>query len=448
MESTAKSTTHTKPFVVVLTGGPSSGKSSALALLRHRLSARGFQVLTVPENATHFLANSDGFQPEWAGTEAQVRMQRIFLDFQLEQEEAFKSFAALHPSKPAVLLLDCCTINSKVYLSDEQWEQVLKFPGKPAFTEEELFNRYDLVVHMVTCALHDNYEWGPGSNNPGRYHSPEQAYEQDQRCLKVFGQHPQLREVPHFSDFDEKIGKVAEFVNDALHIEGLGGKRRRRVCSIVEESALEKLVHLSSTSSSAVTCSFLDDRLQQSVRRHAKISPSEWVDNFKHWLHKVEQCDNTNSMSGPADADVAASTDIFYERRIKVQAQAGSTDVKSFLTRRVIGEEEYYAAVHSSKTVAATKLVLRFVQEGQYYEVFFFSQRKDLVLDFGANIVEFPAWLQVTGSRDLTREDSIAAVTPVPSKVDSTSHQPDQPPIKKARFLRAHSTEEAAFGGS
>merc|ERR1719183_1504163 len=110
-----------RPFVVVLTGGPSAGKSSALALLRDRLTVRGFQVLTVPENATHFLANSDGFQPEWAGTQAQVGMQRIFLEYQMAQEEAFGAFARLHPAKRGVLLLDSCTLNSKVYLSDEQW---------------------------------------------------------------------------------------------------------------------------------------------------------------------------------------------------------------------------------------------------------------------------------------------------------------------------------------
>merc|ERR1719145_421583 len=111
---------QSRPFVVVLTGGPSAGKSSALALLRDRLTARGFQVLTCPENATHFLANSEGFQPEWAGTYQQVKMQRIFLDYQIAQEEAFKAFAVLHPRKRAVLLLDSCTLNSKVYVSENQ----------------------------------------------------------------------------------------------------------------------------------------------------------------------------------------------------------------------------------------------------------------------------------------------------------------------------------------
>jgi len=141
-----------KPFVVVLTGGPCSGKSSALALLRDRLSVRGFQVLAVPENATHFLANSDGFQPEWVGTSAQAHMQRLFLDFQIYQEDAFKEFGALHPRKPCVLLLDRCTLDSKIFVSSEQqWQDVLSMPGKPTVSEADLVARYDLVIHAPSA---------------------------------------------------------------------------------------------------------------------------------------------------------------------------------------------------------------------------------------------------------------------------------------------------------
>ena len=93
-----------RPLVIVLTGGPSSGKSSALAPLRSKLSSIGFQVMIVPETATHFFANSDGFQAEWEGVEAQVRMQRIFIDYQLMQEEAFIAFAQLRPQKPAIVV--------------------------------------------------------------------------------------------------------------------------------------------------------------------------------------------------------------------------------------------------------------------------------------------------------------------------------------------------------
>merc|ERR1719181_2563076 len=58
-----------KPFSIVLTGGPCGGKSSILAVIRDRLRKRGMQVIAVPEYATHFFANSDGFQLDWVGTE-------------------------------------------------------------------------------------------------------------------------------------------------------------------------------------------------------------------------------------------------------------------------------------------------------------------------------------------------------------------------------------------
>lgn len=440
---------------------------------------RGFQVLTVPENATHFLANSDGFQPEWAGQDAQVRMQRIFLDYQVHQEEAFRDFAALHPTKPAVLLLDCCTINSKVYTSDEQWEHVLDMPGKPKLTEEQLLNRYDLVIHMVTCALEGHYEWGPGSNNPGRYHNPDQAHEQDQRCLQVFGAHPQLRVVPHFPKFDDKIGKVVEFVNDALHVEGLAGRRKRRRCRVTSPDELAALAALPSTSCSLVTSTFLDEEMQHSVRRVATIPTDKWLEAFKR-IGQAQEVDQSVAQEelGSIEALVTArsrkqhgapAAEVLYERRTKVQAP--NEPSQSYLTRRVTKEEDYYNAVEScTLSNAAAKLVLRFLQGSRYYELFFYVGHDDLVLDYseeasptsGSSEPPLPTFLELTGTRDLERQDSAtralmrasSAASPtkrrssgiVPVSEDAAVREESAP--KRMRFLRAHSTEEAALFGS
>jgi len=438
----AEESQQQRPFMVVLTGGPSSGKSSALALLRDRLTARGFQVLTVPENATHFLANSDGFQPEWAGTDAQVRMQRIFLDFQIAQEESFKAFAALHPSKRAVILLDCCTINSKVYVSDEQWAKVLELPGHPPHAEKDLFRRYDLVVHMVTCALESHYEWGPGSNNPGRYHTPEQAKEQDGRCLEVFRNHPQLRVVPHCAEFKDKIEKVAEFVNDALQIEGLTGRRRRRTCSIADSKAFEDLLNKDSTSASLVSITFIDGAMRHSVRRKMKLSNEDWFGILGRW--QKSWSDNaafSTTEAAAVESECASKASNFlYERR---DAVGPSLNQGGYLTRRVIQQEDYYLAVESkpgNETSSASKLVLRFLEGSQYYELFFFLGRKDLLLDYSTEVEQVPGYLKLTG-RDLKREDSMSnALVKAPDEAAEVSK-------KRPRTLRAHSTEEAALFG-
>merc|ERR1719247_1825293 len=77
---------------IVLTGGPCSGKSSILAVIRDRLRKRGMQVITVPEYATHFFANSDGFQVEWVGKEQEHGLQDVFLRYQMMQEDMFKEY--------------------------------------------------------------------------------------------------------------------------------------------------------------------------------------------------------------------------------------------------------------------------------------------------------------------------------------------------------------------
>ena len=75
-----------EPLLVAITGGPASGKSSAFASLRTKLSGVYFQVLTVPETATHFLMNSDGIQEHWTEDDGQVYMQQLVLEYQLAQE--------------------------------------------------------------------------------------------------------------------------------------------------------------------------------------------------------------------------------------------------------------------------------------------------------------------------------------------------------------------------
>ena len=143
-----------EPITVVLTGGPSSGKSTALAILKDRLSVRGLQVLTVPENATHLMSNSEGFQPYWAGTDQQVEMQRIFMEFQMDQEKAFRAFAKLN-QKRSIILLDRSLIDTRVFISDKQWEQVKNLPGRPVLDEAEMLSRYDVVTfsNFERCKL-------------------------------------------------------------------------------------------------------------------------------------------------------------------------------------------------------------------------------------------------------------------------------------------------------
>lgn len=461
-----------RPFVVVLTGGPCAGKSSAMAFLRDRLSKRGFQVLTVPENATHFLANSDGFQPEWAGKSSQVEMQRIFMEYQMSQEDAFKAFAKLHPTKSSILLLDCCTLNSKVYLSDEQWKEVLALPGHAQLTEQQLFGRYDLVIHMVSCAFEGLYEWGPGSNNPGRYHSPEEAKKCDKRSLDVFANHQQVRVVPHFPDFNSKMQKVLHFLNEGLHIDGLTGKRRRRQVHVKDIEGLAAVAAQASTTSFLVTSMFVDEQLEHSIRRRATVPNQVWLDNFRKLTAVTPLCRTTSRDDIEAVRD---GHEVIYEQRSHryVQVSTDCDDEENYVTRRVIKADDYYAAESSACSKHSTvKFVLSFVIDHSYYELFFFPSYKDPVLDVSEDAKALPSWLELTesGQSEGAKADSAASpqaskssdniaaasestkadekvITPVKASGTSTpvSLIAEQArPLKRQRVLVRYSTEAAA----
>jgi len=431
----------------------------------------------VPENATHFLTNSEGFQPEWAGKHAQVEMQRIFLEYQVSQEEAFKAFAKLHPTKRSILLLDCCTLNSKVYVNDEQWEQVLALPGHELLSEQQLFSRYDLVIHMVSCAFEGLYEWGPGSNNPGRYHSPEEAKDCDKRSLDVFANHPQVRVVPHFPDFDSKMQQVLHFLNDALHIDGLTGKRRRREVRVKDTVGLLAVAAQATTTSFLVTSTFLDEQLERSLRRRATVPNQIWVNEFRKLSSNDELC-RTQSYD-----DIEAlrddGQDVIYEQRSQKYAR-NSGGKESYLTRRLIKADDYYAAESDACGKYSTvKFVIGFVSDHKYYELFFFSGYKDPVLDMPDDLQALPEWLELTEDVDAQEAVSpVIAPLPPPCSDHGELQEPlspsancssdgkvttprqvkrlqptpsrgsdlDEPLQKRQRVLLRYSTEAAAFG--
>ena len=95
---------------IVLTGGPCSGKSSALSRLTQLLESRGYKVITVPEAATTLILN--GISPS-----ANISMedfQNFVLDTQLAYEKAFeaavKGFTSSGLFKALVVLFICSLV--------------------------------------------------------------------------------------------------------------------------------------------------------------------------------------------------------------------------------------------------------------------------------------------------------------------------------------------------
>jgi hypothetical protein len=154
-------------------------------LVARSRTALGFHVITVPEAGTPLFENVGGYDPRWAGTPAHVSLQGVVLKMQLAQEDAYRAVAALRP-EPCVLLHDRGALDGSSFCSEEEWVRVL---AKEGTTESLLLERYELVLHLASTASDEEYEtlyqYGEGSNNPARFHNPQQAKLADRKSKQV-----------------------------------------------------------------------------------------------------------------------------------------------------------------------------------------------------------------------------------------------------------------------
>lgn len=381
---------------IVLTGGPCSGKSSMMALLRDRLARRGIQVITVPEYATHFFSNSDGFQPEWVATEKENDLQNVLLRYQMMQEDLFRDYAELN-SKTTVLLLDRGCLDQKVFVSsDDIFQSAMDRNG---VDEQQLLARYDMVIHLATCALVGSYEWGPGSNNPGRYHCPEEAARLDGVFCDVYKGHRQFRSVPHCEKFAHKVDQVMKYLEDALGVDGLVGARQRT--SVAVHGIPEEI--LKGARAFATSTTYIDESKQLSVRRTLETTTAAWQCGL------ADGSDAFELLAG----EKAGFHQRFEERRSIPEDMA--------LARRGIPEGMYHNAVTLAKHPSVQKHSLGFQDEdGLYHELFYFQGGpRTLILDHPKG-QRLPSWCQT---------------------LETLEKKPVVSP-RRRRMLKAHSTEE------
>ena len=146
-----------RPFKIVLTGGPCSGKTTFVQTLPSDF--------TVPEIATQVLA--DGYR--YGTGEVQLEIFRR----QLIEEKKL--------TEPGIVLLDRGTLDGAAYHGGiEKW---CKLVGTQEVFELE---RYNMIIHLETAAYTSTYN---KSNNPYRTENPETAKKIDRKIWKVWGNH-------------------------------------------------------------------------------------------------------------------------------------------------------------------------------------------------------------------------------------------------------------------
>ena len=188
---------------IVLTGGPAAGKTTLISRILHEFKQEdGWRVITIPETATELISGF-GIRP-FGNCMSMLAFQDFVIADQIHKEKLALQAAEIVPEEHILIIYDRALMDDKAYISDEEFAEVLsRFDGR---TESSVLAGYDAVLHLVTCAKGAEFAYNLG--NEARTESLEAAREMDDRTLRAWRGHPNLRVIDNSVNFEEKINRA------------------------------------------------------------------------------------------------------------------------------------------------------------------------------------------------------------------------------------------------
>lgn len=198
---------------IVLTGAPCGGKTVIFDTLRQSF----FDYTYVPETAV-LLLESSGFPapteyyPE-RSKEWQLDFEDLIFYLQKSIEDAKMSEYIITESKATILDRGLMDIAAHLPGKMEQ------FCKRYNVTEQEILNRYDVVIHLVSLAVLNPVKymevaerrWGNTYLS-----SLERAIELEESILEAWRNHPNLHIVDGNGDLEIKKSRVIEIINKSI----------------------------------------------------------------------------------------------------------------------------------------------------------------------------------------------------------------------------------------
>lgn len=201
---------------IVLTGGPCAGKTSALVRVIEYFSNLGYKVFTIPEVPTMFTQAGMNYLTD--NKDFFYEGEKATLEIQLALEDRFMRMAETQEG-PCVVVCDRGTMDISAYMKPELWQTITSAIGT---NSQELRNRYDAVLHLVSAA--DGAEqFYTTSNNAQRLEQADEAGLRvaralDKKVIKAWTGHPHLRVINNNVDFEQKLNRVLKEISNVLEL--------------------------------------------------------------------------------------------------------------------------------------------------------------------------------------------------------------------------------------
>ena len=198
-----------KIYKIVLTGGPCSGKTTALSWLQNEFTKKGYKVLFINETATQLILS--GLKE--ASKTPSFSFEKHVIEMQLATEKIYEAAARdLFENDKVLIVCDRGCMDCKSYISKNDFKKILTDLNT---SEVKLRDSYDAVFHLVSVAK-DKKELYSLENNKARGESVEEAALMDDRTLWAWTGHPHLRVIDNSTDFKNKMLRLVSEISSFL----------------------------------------------------------------------------------------------------------------------------------------------------------------------------------------------------------------------------------------
>lgn len=193
---------NTNIHMIVITGGPCAGKSTALSWIQNEFTQKGYTVLFIGESATELI--NSGVKNSVCRTKKDFQL--AILRMQKAKEELYLEAASKMNNK-VLIVCDRGTLDGKAYLPEVDFQYLMKVMDT---NEIELRDNYDAVYHLVTAAkgARDYYTF---ETNKARTETAEEAAIMDDKIISAWTGHPHLRIIDNSTNFE---GKMQRLINE------------------------------------------------------------------------------------------------------------------------------------------------------------------------------------------------------------------------------------------
>lgn len=208
--------------------------------------------------------------------------QDYLLNLQFKKEEVYEKAAAEMDADKIIILYDRGLLDNKAYVSKDEFEVILDRFGT---TENELIDRYDLVLHLVTTAngAEEHYTL---ANNAARSESLDDARKLDELTMNAWVGHPRLRIFDNSTDFEGKVERVLKEIYNDLDEHMPTGTIRKYLVN-VENIDIDSIINTSEKMD--IVQHYLKSSNSNVERRIRQIGNGE---NYSYYYTEKEKVNN------------------------------------------------------------------------------------------------------------------------------------------------------------